>query len=51
MVVSFWAASLPGLQVLTLTPLIVPCWATSLPPITSTFRPAFTNAADGEAAW
>src|SRR5260370_8240928 len=49
MVVSFCAVSLPGLQVKTLTPLIVACWVTSLLPITSTFAPAVTLAADSAA--
>src|SRR5258708_12015516 len=46
MVVSFCAVSFPGLQVKTLTPLIVACWVTSLLPITSTFVPAVRLAAD-----
>ena len=37
--VSFCAVCLPGLQVLTETPLIVACWTTSLLPITFTLEP------------
>src|SRR5258708_4635402 len=42
MVVSFWAVFLPGLHVLTETPLMTACWVTSWLLITSTLAPTLT---------